>query len=230
MPFPPSQPLTTTHLLRVRRPVPIQNHKQGLVAPSYSVIKSPVCTHTWFLPDTAMICLSSLLPLLLAWCEGRESCQGTRTVIWSLLIPHMASGPQECWLDEQSHCLVPGLNLWVPWLTLRVFSLANRCTSSWQVQSKSQPSWPHQHSHWPDTWSSLSAWVWRRPWTQWLPAPLCRACPSTHWTSRGSSPPAHIGRGNSSTRTGLAFTFQLQHLLTRWPYADHLTKPQFPHL
>lgn len=55
--------------------------------------------------------------------------------MWSLLIPHVASGPQWCWLDEQSRGLVPGVNLWVPWLTLRAFSPANRCAPSWQAQS-----------------------------------------------------------------------------------------------
>lgn len=90
-------------------------------------------------------------------------------------------------------------------------------------EQQDQPSWPYKHSHWPDTWSSQSAWAWHRPWTQWLPAPLYRASPSTHWTSRGSSPPAHIGKWDSNTRKSLVFNPQLHHL-TRWPYAHHLTK------
>lgn len=41
MPFPPSPPVITTHPVRARKPVPIPNHEQGLVAPSSSATKSP---------------------------------------------------------------------------------------------------------------------------------------------------------------------------------------------
>lgn len=70
-----------------------------------------------------------LSPLSLTGGEGQVQDRNCDMVTVDSLMPQIASGPQQCWLDEwtpkQSHSPVLGLNLWFPRLTLRVFSLTN---------------------------------------------------------------------------------------------------------
>lgn len=85
MPFPLCRPLTSTHPLRARKPVPIPNNKQGLVGP-LPLLPNALCTFlTCLLPDVTMICLSSLSPLA-SLAVGERVNSRTETTLWSPLI------------------------------------------------------------------------------------------------------------------------------------------------